>query len=109
MNRFDRRAALLATLGMLFLVEVLALSAGVKECGFGALTLMFLPLALTIYYQFPWVLLIFALLSVSVGFLWPRKAPYRTLVKLLFVIALIAVPTATFIVAPHTGHACTAI
>lgn len=109
MSRFDRRAALLAALSMLFLVEVLAFCAGIKACGFGAQTLAFLPLALIIYYQFPWVLLIFALLSVSVGFLWPREALYRTLVKVLFVIALIAVPTLGFIVAPHTGRPCTPI
>ena len=54
MNGFDRRAALWAALGMFFLVELLGLFAGIKECGFGGeAPLISLSLVLIVYFKLP--------------------------------------------------------
>jgi len=99
----------LAALSTFFLVELLGLFAGFKECGFDSQALVTLALALMVYAKFPWVLLLIAVTSVSVGLLWPIKPLYRRLVMLLFLLAAIAVSTLSFMVAPHSAVPCTAI
>ena len=106
MSRFDRRAALWAVLAMFSLVALLSLSTGLKECGPVPWIVVFLPMTLIVFVKFPWVLLIIAFITVSIGFLWPQRLVYRTLVKLLFVLALIAVPAVTFIVVPSSAQPC---
>jgi hypothetical protein len=109
MRRFDRGAALWAAAGMLLLVELLGLFAGIKECGPGGGTIAFLSLALITYVKFPWLLLVFALISASIGLLWRKQSLYRTLIIVMFVTALIAVPVVTYIVVPSAGVPCEAI
>ncbi len=94
---------------MILVVEMLALSSGIKECGFGYEALAFLVLALIVYGKFPWVLLFFAAISIATGLLWRKGPLYRTLGKLLFLSALIVIPTVAFLVAPHTARPCTPI
>jgi hypothetical protein len=108
MRPFDRGAALWAAAGLLLLVEVLGLAAGIKECGAGE-TLIFLSLALIVYVKFPWLLLVFAIISALIGLLWRVHSLYRTLIIAMFVAALIAVPVATYIVTPSPARPCEAI
>lgn len=109
MRGIDRGAALWAAAGMLLLVELLGLFAGIKECGPGAGTVGFLSLALITYVKFPWLLLVFALISTLIGLLSRKKALYRTLILVAFVAALIAVPVVTYMVVPSAGVPCEAI
>lgn len=109
MVRLDRTAALLAAVAIVLLVELLGLSAGIKECGLNDMTIVSLGLVLIAYVKFPWLLLIIALIAGSIGLLWPKKPIYRTLIKLLFVITLIAAPVVTYIVVPSAGMPCGAI
>ena len=109
MSPFDWRAALRAALGMLLIVELSGLFAGIKECGFGYEDLMGLFLALIVYAKFPWVILLITAISFAAGFFWQKGLLYRTLGKLVLLIALFFIPTAAFLVAPHTGRPCSAI
>lgn len=62
-----------------------------------------------VFVNAPWTLLLIALVSILIGMLWKRRPFYRTMVKILFAIALVAVPAVTLVVVPASPVRCTAI
>jgi len=66
-------------------------------------------MALIVFVKLPWSVPLLAVIDVLIGLLWPRKMLYRSLVKVVFVIALIVAPTVTFIVVPRSGMPCDAV
>jgi hypothetical protein len=109
MHRFDRRAALWTFLAELFLLGLSSWFAGLKECGPVPWSIVFFPMALIVFVKLPWSLPLLALIAVLIGLLWPRKMIYGTIVKIVFVIALIVAPAVTFIMVPSSGMPCDAV
>lgn len=109
MKRFDRRAALWALLAILLLIALSSVFTDLKECGLASFSLVSVFLGAMIFVAFPWFLLVVALLAMLVGILWPRKPLYRTILKLLFAIAIVAVIIVPLIVVHSAGMPCEAI
>ena len=106
-STLDWRVTLGAYLGMLLLVELLALVAGLKECGIHYPLIVFLFLAVNLYIRLPWVLLLMALIAISAGLLWRKRPLYLKAMWLLAAIALVALPIATYILVHSSGQECT--
>ena len=109
MRRFDILASVLTALALALLFSLFTLFSALKECGPSITSFMFLFGAPIVFVSAPWTLLLIAVVSFSIGLLWKRSQFYRTLVKISFVIALIAVPVVTFVVVPVSTGQCLSI